>query len=116
MLTCSRRPAGPPAPDPSHTPSRSKQRAARVARAPRHNREQRPVNEARRRLDEARTQEIAARRFRNHMLDMLFAFKGAPSTSPFCTWVNDPREPEELPADRTPDDLPRNTLPDDPPF
>ncbi len=50
------------------------------------------------------------------MRDMLFAFKGAPSTSPFCTWVNDPREPEELPADWTPDDLPRNTLPDDPTF
>ncbi len=50
------------------------------------------------------------------MRDMLFAFKGPSSTGPFCTWVNDPREPEELPADWTPDDLPRNTLPDDPPF
>ena len=35
---------------------------------------------------------------------MLFLFKGTPSTSPFCTWVNDPREPEELPADWTPDE------------
>jgi hypothetical protein len=48
------------------------------------------------------------------MRDTLFAFKGAPSTSPFCTWVNEPREPEELPADWVPD--PPTPLPDDPPF
>ena len=63
--------------------SRSQQRASRIARARKHNREQRPVNEARRRLEEARKHEIADRRFRNHMRDMLFLFKGAPSTSPF---------------------------------
>jgi hypothetical protein len=56
------------------------------------------------------------RKFRNHMRDMLFLFKGAPSTSPFCRWVNDPREPEELPADWQPDDLIPDPLPDDPPF
>lgn len=73
--------------------SKSKQRASRIARARKHNREQRPINEARRRLEEARKEEIAVRKFRNHMRDMLFLFKGKPSTSPFCTWVNDPREP-----------------------
>jgi hypothetical protein len=94
--------------------SRSKQRANRIARARKHNREQRPINEARRYLEEARKEEIAARKFRNHMRGMLFLFKGTPSTSPFCTWVNEPREPEELPPDWRPPPLP--PLPDDPPF
>ncbi|BBU20666.1 HNH endonuclease signature motif containing protein [Mycobacterium xenopi] len=101
------------APTPSRR-SRSKQRAARIACARKHNREQRPVNKARRYLEEARKQEIDARKFRNHMRDMLFLFKGTPSTSPFCTWVNDPREPEELPPDWRPPPL--EPLPDDPPF
>ena len=47
--------------------------------------------------------EIADRKFRNHMRDNLVLFKGRPSTSPFCTWVNDPREPEELPPDWRPE-------------
>jgi hypothetical protein len=93
--------------------SRSRQRASRIARTRKHNREQRPVNEARRYVEEARKAEIAARKFRNHMRDMLFLFKGTPSTSPFCTWVNDPREPEELPPDWR---APLEPLPDDPPF
>jgi hypothetical protein len=80
------------------------------------NRKQRPVNEARRRLEEARKQEIAARKFRNHMRGMLFLFKGTPSTSPFCTWVNEPREPEELPPDWTPAEPAPEPLSDDPPF
>jgi hypothetical protein len=96
--------------------SRSKQRSARIAQARKHNRELRPVNEARRQLEEARKREIGARKFRNHMRDMLFLFKGTPSTSPFCTWVNDPREPEELPEDWTPDEAAPASLPDDPPF
>ena len=75
-----------------------------------------PINEARLRLEQARKEEIASRKFRNHMRDMLFLFKGAPSTSPFCTWVNDPREPEELPPDWAPDEPVRQPLPDDPPF
>ena len=77
---------------------------------------QRPINEARRALEEARQQEIAARKFRNHMRDVLFLFKGAPSTSPFCTWVNDPKEPEELPQGWAPDEPAPSPLPDDPPF
>ena len=94
--------------------ARAKQRSARIARARKHNRKQRAVNEARRWLEQARSREIAHRKFRNHMRDMLFLFKGAPSTSPFCTWVNDPREPEELPPDWQPPPL--KPLPDDPPF
>ncbi len=109
-----RRPACvPPAP---MRRSRSQQRSARITKARNHNRVQRPINEARRALEEARQQEIAARKFRNHMRDMLFLFKGAPSTSPFCTWVNDPKEPEELPQDWVPDEPAPSPLPDDPPF
>jgi len=97
-------------------PSRSRQRSGRIIRARKHNREQRPINEARRRLEQDRKDEIAARKFRNHMRDMLFLFKGTPSTSPYCTWVNDPREPEELPPDWMPDVPTLQPLPDDPPF
>jgi hypothetical protein len=94
----------------------SRRRSARIARARRQNREQRPVNEARRRLDDARKGEIAARKFRNHMRDMLFVFKGTPSASPFAAWINDPREPEELPPGWSPAAPAAELLPDDPPF
>jgi hypothetical protein len=96
--------------------SRSQQRSARISQARRHNREQRPVNEARRQLEQARKREIDARKFRNHMRDMLFLFKGTPSTSPYCTWVNEPRESEELPPNWTPDEPALEPLPDEPPF
>lgn len=95
--------------------NRTKQRAARINQARKHNHEQRPINEARRQLDQARKAEISARKSRNHIRDMLFLFKGIPSTSPYCTWVNDPREPEELPPDWQPPPPPE-ALPDDPPF
>lgn len=101
---------------PPNRRSRSRQRSARIAQARKHNREQRPINAARRQLEQDRQDEIAARKFRNHMRDMLFLFKGTPSTSPFCTWVNDPREPEELPPDWVPDRPALQPLPDDPPF
>lgn len=96
--------------------SRSQQRSGRITQARKHNREQRPINAALRQLEQDRKDEIAARRFRNHMRDMLFLFKGAPSTSPFCTWVNEPREAEELPPDWVPDEPGLQPLPDDPPF
>jgi len=96
--------------------SRSQQRSARIAQARKHNREQRPVSGARSQLVQARKQEVAARKFRNHMRGMLFLFKGTPSTSPFCAWVNEPREPEELPPDWRPDEPAVASLPDDPPF
>ena len=84
---------------------RSKQRRARIAQARAHNRRQ-----------AARNEEIAARKFRNSMRDTLFALKGTPSTSPFCTWVNGPRESEDLPADWVTDEPAVTLLPDDPPF
>jgi Domain of unknown function (DUF222) len=96
--------------------SRAKQRSARIAQARNHNREQRPINEVRSMLEEARRQEIADRKFRNNMRGMLFLLKGSSSTSPFCAWVNDPPEPEELPPDWTPASPELEPLPDDPPF
>ncbi len=33
-----------------------------------------------------------------------------------CQWINDPREPEELPPDWVPEEPPFDPLPDDPPF
>ena len=101
------------APTPT-TRNRAQQRSARIAAARTHNRELRPVNEARRELEQARKHEIAARKYRNEMRTMLLMFKGKPSTSPYCTWINDPREPEELPDNWTPE--PIAPLPDDPPF
>ena len=47
---------------------------------------------------------------------MLFLVKGAQSTSPLCSWVNAPREPEALPPDWTPDEPAPASRPDDPPF
>ena len=90
------------------------QRSNHAAR--KHNREQRPINEAREQLEVARKEEIAGRKFRNHMRGMLLLLKGTPSTSPFCTWINDPHETEDLPADWRPDENPVDPLPDDPPF
>lgn len=103
----------PPIPD---RRSRSQQRASRIMRERKHNREQRPINEERRLLEQARKREIADRRWRNHMRDMLVIFKGGPSTSPFSTWINDPRESEVLPADWKPDLPLVEPLPDEPPF
>ena len=97
--------------------NRSRENAARIARARNKIREQRPVNAEQRRVNRARRQEIADRKWRNHMRKMLVLFKGSePSTSPRCTWVNDPFEPEELPPDWKPPPPPPPLLDDDPPF
>jgi Domain of unknown function (DUF222) len=95
--------------------NRSRERAARIARIRIRNRIQRPINEAHRRLQQARRREIDYRQTRNRMRKTLFLLKGRPSTSPFCTWVNDPLEPEELPPDWRPPPEPP-PAPDDPPF
>ena len=95
--------------------NRSRERAARIARIRARNRVQRPINEAHRRLQQARRREIGYRKHRNEMRKMLFILKGTPSTSPYCTWINDPMEPEELPPDWQPP-LESQPLPDDPPF
>jgi len=97
--------------------SRSKEQAKRVARARGKLREQRPVNIETRRINYARNREIELRRWRNQSRRMLILFKGKQqSTGPWCTWVNDPFEPEELPPDWQPPPPPPHTLDDDPPF
>jgi hypothetical protein len=97
--------------------SRSRERAMRIARARSKIRDQRPVNAETRRVNRARRQEIDLRKWRNHMRRMLILFKGKePSTSPWCTWVNDPFEPEELPPDWKPPPPPPQQLDDEPPF
>ena len=97
--------------------SRSKEKAARIARARSKIREQRPVNAETRRINRARKKEIDDRKWRNHMRKMLILLKGTePSTGPWCTWVNDPPEPEELPPDWKPPPAPPQVLDDEPPF
>jgi hypothetical protein len=95
--------------------SRSRERASRIARIRRRNQIQRPVNEAHRRLMQARHREIGYRKHRNDMRKMLFILKGGPSASPFCPWINDPFESEELPPDWQPA-AESSALADDPPF
>jgi hypothetical protein len=47
----------------------------------------------------------------------LILFKGKQeSTSPWCAWLNDLFEPEELPLDWQPAAPPPHTLDDEPPF
>jgi hypothetical protein len=94
--------------------SRSKEKAARIARARSKIRELRPVNAETRRINRARKREIEDLKWRNHMRKMRILFKGTePSTSP---WVNDPFEPEELPPDWKPPPPPSHQLDDEPPF
>jgi hypothetical protein len=89
----------------------------RIARARSKIREQRPVNAQTRRINRARKQAIADRKWRNHMRRMPILFKGTePSTSAWCRWVNDPVEPEELPPDWKPPPPPPHQLAEDPPF
>jgi hypothetical protein len=95
---------------------RSRERAARLARTHKRNRELRPINAEKRRVDYARKREIEALKNRNRMRRTLIMFKGRQnSTSPFSTWINDPFEPEELPPDWRPPPPPPPE-PDEPPF
>jgi hypothetical protein len=97
--------------------NRSRERALRIARARSKIRELRPVNAETRRINYARRQEIDRRKWRNHMRRMLILFKGnEPSTSPWCTWVNEPFEPEDLPPDWHPPPPSPHELDDEPPF
>jgi hypothetical protein len=76
----------------------------------------RAANAETRRVNRARAKEIADRIRRNEMRFKLFFFKGTPSTSPFCTWVNDPDEDEHISADWRPPPLPERSEDDEPPF
>jgi hypothetical protein len=96
--------------------NRSREKAARIKQIRNKIRAQRPINATQRRLDQARLQEIDLRKWRNNARKMRIILKGGkPSTSPWCPWVNEPFEPEELPPDWRPPPPPP-PLPDDPPF
>ncbi|MBN3508178.1 HNH endonuclease [Mycolicibacterium septicum] len=91
-------------------------RAARVAQRRAKNKRLRPINAEARRVRAARAKEIRRRTERNRMRATLTLFKGTrPSTSPFCAWINDPYEPEDLPRDWQPPP-PTDPGPDEPPF
>jgi hypothetical protein len=77
----------------------------------------RSANEETRRINAARAHEIDLRQWRNNMRRTLLVLKGGqPSTSPWCTWVNDPPE-DDITADWRP---PPRAVPkpgdDKPPF
>jgi Domain of unknown function (DUF222) len=91
-------------------------KAKRITRARATLRAQRPVNAETRRVNHARKKEIADRKWRNQSRRFLILFKGKQhSTSPWCTWLNDPFEPETLPPNWQPPPKPPPP-PDDPPF
>jgi len=92
----------------------------RIAAARKRLRERRPVNEYHRHRNHAAAREIHDRRFRNRFRRTRVLFHGSitdkPSTSPFCRWVNDPIEPEELPPDWRPPPLTTSDSDEPPPF
>ncbi|CAN5180506.1 HNH endonuclease signature motif containing protein [soil metagenome] len=68
------------------------------------------------RTNRARAWEIQQRQQRNRMRDTLFLFKGTPSTSPWCTWVNSPHEDEHIGADWKPPPPEDTSCDQEPPF
>ncbi|UUO01589.1 HNH endonuclease [Mycolicibacterium novocastrense] len=96
--------------------NRKRERAARVKRLRAQLVAQRPVNAEQRRRVRERRREIEGRRWRNRSRFLKIVFKGTePSRSPWCRWIDDPFEPEELPPDWEPPPPPPSD-PDDPPF
>lgn len=100
-------------------PPRSDKDRERIAKARQRLREQRPHNDYHRHRNRAAADEIYGRQFRNRFRRTRVLFHGystadKPSTSPFCRWVNDPLEPEELPPDWQPPPQ-SNSDPDEPP-
>ena len=98
--------------------SRRREKAARTALARRKLNALRPVNAEQRRVNHVRRQELDLRKWRNNMRKTLLVLKGGnPSTSPWCTWVNDPVEDVHITADWTPPPPPPTTPDgDEPPF
>jgi len=68
------------------------------------------------RVNRARAREIEDRKWRNSVRDKLAFFKGRPSTSPWCPWVNNPHEDETITTDWRPPPPPPTTDHDEPPF
>lgn len=91
-------------------------RAVRISQQRAKNHRLRPINAEARRVRKTRTAEVRRRVEHNRMRATLTLFKGnRPSTSPFAAWINDPYEPETLPADWRPPPPP-DPGPDIPPF
>jgi hypothetical protein len=98
--------------------NRRRQKSARTALARRKLNALRAPNAETRRINRARRQEIDVRMWRNNMRKTLLVLKGGhPSTSPWCTWVNDPPEDVNITADWVPPPPPPPTPGGDkPPF
>lgn len=96
--------------------NRARDKAAQRRRARTQLCQHRPISQARSELRRARYHEVDLRKWRNHMRFCLLLFKGRPSTSPWCTWVNSPDEPEYLPPDWVPPSPPATPEYDEPPF
>ncbi|CAA0092390.1 Uncharacterised protein [Mycolicibacterium vanbaalenii] len=100
---------------------RSDRDRKRIAEARKRLAERRPVNEYHRYRNREAAREIDGRQWRNHFRRMRVLFHGEttetkPSKSPFARWVNDPAEPEELPADWQPPPLTTSDPDEPPPF
>jgi hypothetical protein len=99
--------------------SHRREKSARTALTRRKLNAQRPANAEQRRINRLRRHEIDIRQWRNSMRRTLLILKGGhPSTSPFCTWVNDPPEDETITAEWLPPPPEPTTSDDDdpPPF
>jgi hypothetical protein len=97
--------------------SRRREKSARIALTRRKLIAQPASNAQQRQVNRGRRQEIEVRKWRNDMRRTMVVLRGGrPSTSPFCSWVNDPLEDEHITADwRPPAPLPP-TVDDEPPF
>jgi hypothetical protein len=97
--------------------SRRREKSARTALARRKLNAQRAANAETREVNRGRRQELELRMWRNNMRKTLLVLKGGkPSTSPWCTWVNDPLEDVHITADWRPPPPPPTTPHDKPPF
>jgi hypothetical protein len=97
--------------------NRRREKAARTALARNKCTVLRTVNAEQLRVNRARSHEIDIRQWRNNMRKTLFLLNGRPSTSPWCGWVNDPLEDENITADWLPPPPPPREPGDDvPPF
>jgi len=98
--------------------SRRREKSARTSLARSKLTALRPINAEQQRINRARREEIDLRKWRNNMRKTLLVLEGGrPSTSPWCSWVNDPVEDVHITADWVPPPpAPPNPGDDEPPF
>jgi len=111
-------PGGPCAEPVPRRHNRRREKLARTALARRKLNALRAPNAETRRINRGRYLEVDLRMWRNNMRKTLLVLKGGhPSTSPWCTWVNEPLEDVNITADWVPPPPPPRTLGGDkPPF